>query len=294
MNKRSKKTQYFLEFLVVRTFVIVMTVMPIGMCYRLGVLVGKLLYYCLPLRKKVAYENIKTAFGDISDDRIKEIIKGMYINFSLFAFEGGMMHRMQRLDMEFVGLENMAKAYNRHEGVILCTAHIGNWQAMGLGLVMQGYPVNNIVKRQRNPLVFEEELKAMHRANLKTTIMQSTPRNILRALKDGDVVEFLGDQNAGRRGVFVPFFGQPASTVTGPALFALKTKSPLLFAVGIRENIRHHKIFIEAIDFTGTHNLENDVLSLTKILNERLEYYVTAYPEQYFWMHKRWKTKQHP
>jgi KDO2-lipid IV(A) lauroyltransferase len=164
---------------------------------------------------------------------------------------------------------------------------------MGQRLVDAGYKINNIVKRQRNPYVFDKEMDAMTKSGMKITILQKTPKNIFKALKDKDIVEFLADQDAGDDGIFVDFFGVKASCATGPALFSLKMNCPLVFVIDIRKNDSplKHEIYIESLEYIPNDDTEQDIYILTEILTKKLEKYIIAHPEQYFWLHKRWLTR---
>ncbi|MFC1546641.1 lysophospholipid acyltransferase family protein, partial [bacterium] len=174
----------------------------------------------------------------------------------------------------------------------LCTAHLGNWHIMGQRLVDQGFPINNIVKKQRNPFVFNTEVKGMEKVGMKVTILQKTPKNILRAIKSGDIVEFLIDQDAGPDGIFIDFFGEQASTAQGPALFGSKMNAPIIFALDVRRKNNKHTVYLENVEYNTSLITEQSIKSIMQYLTKRLQDYIIKYPEQYFWLHKRWLTKK--
>jgi Kdo2-lipid IVA lauroyltransferase/acyltransferase len=295
MKRMFKPIQHILEYILLKFFMIILYILPVSVIYKLGKCLGRFIYYIIPFRKKTAIENIKRALGNKSDQEINLIIKKMYENFSYFVFESIIMPRIRKkVDQDTIveGEKYLRESFDLGKGVVFCTAHIGNWHVMGQKLVDLGFPINNIVKRQRNALVFGEEVKAMEKAGMKVTIMQQTPKNILKAFNQGDVVEFLCDQDAGDNGVFVDFFGYPASTVTGPALFSIKLNAPIIFCVDVRINTFTHKIFLEKIECKLSGNLDEDIKNLTQYLTKRLEQYIIDYPEQYFWLHKRWNTQK--
>lgn len=286
--------QHIVEYCALEASIAVCNVLPVSFVYACARCLGLFVYYIFPIRKYTALYNLHRAFPNKTPREIQIIIKNMYIHFSTFLFEAIIMHRIRTTLSNTVtvhGIEHVKTAHAHGKGVILWTAHIGNWQVMGQRLVNAGFPVNNIVKRQRNPFVFDREVEAMRAVGMKVTILQKTPKNIFKALKENDVVEFLSDQDAGYDGVFVDFFGIKASTPTGPALFSLKLGAPIVTAIDVRIHHMHHELFCESIDYTPTGNETHDVYMLTQIMTKKLEEYITRYPDQYFWLHKRWLTR---
>ena len=148
-----------------------------------------------------------------------------------------------------------------------------------------------IVRRQGNRLV-DERLQELRRSLGVETIYQSeAPTRVPRILRANGVVGIVGDQNAPRSGIWVPFFGRLASTHRGPALFALRLNAPVFSCIARRlpgKDVRY-EIAGERVDVTRTGDLDTDVLALTTELAQRLEKQVRIAPEQYFWFHKRWK-----
>lgn len=292
-----KDLKHRIEFYILELFIFLFELIPIKSAYYLCKYLGLFFYYFLPIRRTTAYFNLKRVFPNKSDIEIYNIIKEMYVNFSYFFLESIIMGKLRETltkNVKVFGLENLDAAVNRDNGVVLYTAHIGNWHIMGQKLVDSGFKINNLIKRQRNPYVFDKEVKAMEKCGMKTTILQKTPKNIFKALKDKDIVEFLADQDAGDDGIFIDFFGVKASTAIGPALFSLKMESPIVFVVDIRnkENPLKHEVYIEGLDYSITGKFDEDIKHLTEILTKKLEKYIIAHPEQYFWLHKRWLTRR--
>ena len=289
-----KDFKHRLEYYFLLFFMFWLNLLETRIAYTFCRCLGIFIYYFWPIRKLTAYYNLRRVFPAKSDEEIKKIIKKMYVNFAYFMLESIIMGKLRRdfdKNVTIVGLENLDKAVAKKQGVVLYTAHLGNWHIMGQKLVDLGYPVNNLVKRQRNSYVFDKEVEAMEKCGMKITILQKTPKNIFRALQSGDVVEFLADQDAGDNGIFVDFFGEKAATATGPALFSLKMDSPIVFAIDVRRDLFKHEIHIESINFEKTHDIDADVRVLTEILTKKLEEYIMDHPDQYFWLHKRWLTR---
>jgi KDO2-lipid IV(A) lauroyltransferase len=181
-------------------------------------------------------------------------------------------------------------------GVILVTGHYGNWEIAAAAVAARGVPIAAIVRRQGNRLV-DARLDGLRRHLGVETIYQSdAPSRVPRVLRKGGVVGIVGDQDARRAGLFVPFFGRPASTHRGPALFALKLRAPVFACVARRlpGAVGRYVVAGEQIDPPRTGELEADVRALTAALAARLEAEIREAPEQYFWFHRRWKSKPPP
>jgi Kdo2-lipid IVA lauroyltransferase/acyltransferase len=293
-----KEIQGLLEFCLLKILIFIFSILNIKVSYFIAYIIGNFVYFFLPLRKQVGFYNLKRVFKDKTDKELYSILRKVYINFSYFMLESMIMYKLRKDplyglkdNIKIFGLENLDEAIKKDKGSVLYTAHIGNWHIMGQKFVQLGYAINNVIKKQRNSFVFDEEVKGMLDSGMKITILQKTPKNIFKALINKDIVEFLADQDAGENGIFVDFFGLKASTATGPALFSLKMEVPLIFAIDLRENLYKHKIFIEKVDYIPTGEKDKDVYNLTEILNQKLEKYIYNNPEQYFWLHRRWFTR---
>ena len=198
--------------------------------------------------------------------------------------------------MTVEGKEHLIGALNQGKGAIVFLPHFGNWELLALvyGALIPdrakaiAFPLKN---RHLNALVSQYR----ERLSLKLITRRQAVRETLRALKGGYAVGFFADQNAGREGVFVDFFGKPASAVRGPATLALKTGAPLLLSMDIRQpDDRHHVIITPAIDLEISGDLEQDVQINTAHILKILETYIRQYPDQWLWTHNRWKTQPDP
>lgn len=176
------------------------------------------------------------------------------------------------------------------KGVLLVTGHYGNWEVAAAAVAARGVPIEAVVKRQRNRLVDARVEAARQRLGIGTIDMRSAPKRIPRALSEGHAIGIVGDQDARDAGVWVPFFGVPASTYRGPALFALKFGVPVYASVARRLPEGRYRVEGARIPVENTGDLEADVRRVTGALARHLEQEIRKDPEQYFWFHKRWKT----
>src|SRR5690606_19800241 len=137
---------------------------------------------------------------------------------------------------------------------------------------------------------YDRVLAARERLGVGVIDFQRATRQALHALRAGRAVAFAADQHAGRSGLWVPFFGRPASTYRGPALMALRTGAPVFLSIPLRMPDGMYEITLEPIEIERTGDMDLDVLRLTEAYSLRLEAAVRANPEQYVWQHRRWRT----
>jgi KDO2-lipid IV(A) lauroyltransferase len=174
------------------------------------------------------------------------------------------------------------------------TAHFGAWELSSFAHAVYGYPLKFVVRPIDNPRV--EKLISDFRTSSGNTAIQrrSAAREILQALRRNEAVGILFDQNTTQsEGVFAEFFGIPAATTPSIALFALRTGASVVpgFLVW-DESLGKHRLRLDPpVNLTDTGNLENDVLENTKLFNKILEDYIRKYPDQWLWIHRRWKTR---
>jgi KDO2-lipid IV(A) lauroyltransferase len=247
------------------------------------------------IRRDVVVDNLRLAFPDKDDAWIEDITHKTYEHLGR---EATAMMRLSKLHPQAVidrtipvGWEQLEAARAEGRGVILVTGHYGNWEVAAATVAARGIPIAAIVRRQGNRLV-DARLQELRRCLGVETIYQSeAPTRVPRILRANGVVGIVGDQNAPRSGIWIPFFGRLASTHRGPALFALRLNAPVFSCIARRlpgKDVRY-EIAGERVDVTRTGDLDTDVMALTTELAQRLEKQVRIAPEQYFWFHKRWK-----
>ena len=267
----------------------------------LGSGLGTVLYVALKKRRHIALKNLQIAFGnEMSTDERAKICRKSFQQIGKTAIE---FLRFPQLTFDNVweevtvdGKEHLIQALNRGKGAIVFLPHFGNWEllAMVYGALIPdqakaiAFPLKN---RYLNALVSQYR----ERLSLKLITRRQAVRETLRALKENYAVGFFADQNAGREGVFVDFFGKQASAVRGPATLALKTGAPLLLSMAIRQpGDRHHVFITPEINLEISGDLEQDVQTNTARILKILETYIRQYPDQWLWTHNRWKTQPDP
>jgi len=254
-----------------------------------GVVVG--------VRRRVVRQHLRLAFPSETESWRRRTARASFRHVgreSLATFLLGRLSREEVLERtELGGFSFLQEALEGGRGAVLITAHFGNWEIAGASLALRDVPLDVVAQRQRNPL-FDADINHTRERMGMTVIPRSVaPKEVLRSLRRGRAVAILGDQNVRKSGVFVEFFGKKASTARGAAIFALRTGSPVFMGVNRRlpgYPPRYH-LEILPVDFTPSGNMEDDVLRLTQLHTSYLEKEVVRAPDQYFWQHRRWKTR---
>jgi KDO2-lipid IV(A) lauroyltransferase len=249
------------------------------------------------IRWRVVDEHLRLAFPERDRKWRHALIRKSFRHMGREAVSTFRLGRMDREEVrrrtEVVGFDEVREVAARGKGLIVISGHFGNWEIGGASIAVHGVPVEVVAQRQRNPL-FDAELAAnRNRLGMEVIERKEAPKKVLRALRSGKAVGIVGDQNVRRGGVFVDFFGRPAATARGTALFALRTGAPIF--LGMAKRIpgvpQRYRVTFEPIDFSPTGDMEQDVLRLTEVHTKHLEKHVRGAPEQYFWQHRRWKTR---
>jgi KDO2-lipid IV(A) lauroyltransferase len=178
-------------------------------------------------------------------------------------------------------------------GAIIVSAHLGNWEMGSASGAARGLPIDAVMHRQRNRRFDEELRRTRGRLGMGIILRDVAPRAVLRSLRANRVVALVADQNVAQSGIFVDFFGVPASTARGPAVFALRTGAPIWYAWALRvdEGDVRYRIVLRKLEVEIGDGGEEDVRRITQALNDALEAGIREHPEQYFWHHRRWKTR---
>ncbi|MFH1379003.1 MAG: lysophospholipid acyltransferase family protein [bacterium] len=287
-----RKLLYVIVFIFFKT----VRYLPFSCASDLGSIAGGCVYY-LPLpARRIALTNLKRAFPDKAESEIKTIARNAFRNqgrnlFELFTFE-----KLTKTFIDehilFEGKKSLEEAFRKGKGILYLCAHFGNWELMGAGLSLWGYPINVIARK-----IYINEINNMlvHLRNSAgvQVILRSEPQSakkILRALKRNEVIGMLIDQDARVPGVMVNFFGIPACTPSGLAALAVKSSAAVVSGFLIRNKHKHRLEITGPLEVINTGNYENDILQNTQNFTNIIEKYIRMYPEQWVWMHERWKT----
>jgi len=285
------------EFGTVRAVGGVVRLVPEGVAMRLGALAGLVCASLFRLRRRDVDAHLEQAFPEQSPAWRARIARASYehlgreITVLLRMSAWTEAETARRLTL--VDFEPVAAAARADAGAILLTAHLGNWEVAGAGITAHGFPLDVVAKGMSNALVEQELFALRSRLGMGVITMSDAAGEALRALRKGRVVAMLGDQNAHRHGVFVPFFGRPAATLRGTALFAIRTGAPVFVGYALREPGRpaHYTLTAHRLEYAVSGELEWDIEAFLTAYHAHLEEAIRSAPDQYFWLHRRWKTR---
>jgi KDO2-lipid IV(A) lauroyltransferase len=262
---------------------------------KVAFLMTVLFYFLIPIRKSTVKDNLKKAFPSFNKHKINMIAFGSYKSFMIAFLEILYLPVMEKSEIqsviEFNNLSFIKEKYNEGKGVILLGAHFGNWEYLALsGAAQADIPFSVIVKPQRNNLVTNWLDKQRVKFDNKIVPLGISVRQIYKELKDKKIVAMVADQRGPEEGIRINFMGRKAAVYPGPAILALKTGAPIIFGVAVRQPDFTYKTELEIINTDNLpENEELKVIELSQRHTNALEKYITMYPEQWLWMHKRWK-----
>lgn len=246
--------------------------------------------YLLGIRRSVAEKQLSTVFPDCSLAERKRIVKGVYKNMADSTFEMYLINDqslLQRID--FIRYDYMEEAMALGRGAILATAHFGSWESARV-MPMKKIPLCVITKRQRNRIFDAYTNKIRIRNGLKIIDMRRGLRDLIQHLMQKRIVAILMDQNAGGSGLMLDFMGFPASHWKGVAKLSLRYQIPIVPGFAPREaNGRIRFEFFPMILHPELEDKEENYPTILNEINAILEKMIRSYPEQWFWVHKRWK-----
>jgi KDO2-lipid IV(A) lauroyltransferase len=261
----------------------------------MGERLGELGYAPFGIRKHVVERQIAAAFPDLTPTEVTQLARQSFRHLGRSTIETALLpsrSRTQILDLvestdQFELIEAAAAAGN---GVILITGHLGNWELAGAYVAARGIPLDVIVRGQGNPL-FDTYLNQTRGAiGMSVVRDHEAVRRTPRALREGRAVAFVADQGVlGLASTYVPFFGRPAKTPRGAAVFAIRYKVPTLFVAVLRQPSGRYRVSVEPISVEDTGDRERDVDTVVARYTAVLERWVRSAPSQYFWQHRRWR-----
>lgn len=300
MAPRKTSLQDRLEYALFRAVGGLVTAAPERVAERAAAALAGLAGGPLGVRRETVERNLRIAFPEAADEWVRETAVATYRHLGR---EAAAILRLSKVPPGEVvertitpGFDELMETLGEGKGALLVTGHYGNWEIAAAAVAARGVPISAIVRRQRNRL-FDVRLDAVRRRlGVETIDQRSAPKEVPRLLRAGGVVGIVADQDARRAGIFVPFFGRPASTARGPALFALRLGAPVFVAVARRlpgEEVRY-ELASERLQIPATGVLEDDLHTLTAAIAAHLEREIRVAPEQYFWFHRRWKTRPKP
>lgn len=264
--------------------------------YRLGVwaggCIGLMAFYALRRERNRALQHIASVYQTEGDAWAHKTARRSFIHLGKALLEIMLMTQERLAEtIAFVGYENLQKAISMGRGVVYVTGHIGNWELMGSAIATMN-PLS-VVAAPLEPEEVNEQLVRLRAGLGVRTILRSRPgasRELIRVFKENRTLGILIDQDTDVDGAFVDFMGKPAWTPTAAASMAIKFNAPVVYGYVHRGADNRHTIFIEGpLELIRTGNVEHDIVSNTALFTKKIEDSIRAHPEQWVWMHRRWR-----
>lgn len=290
--------RYRLEYLPAWLFATTMRWLPRPLVRAICIALALLVYAVHRRLRRVGLRNLDLAFPAMGHKKKKKILRGVFISLGRQLAEFTLFPRYTKENVSrtvvYEGFENFAAAQARGKGVLFLTAHFGGWEISSFAHSLHGHPMNIVVRPLDNPLLdaMVDRYRTLHGNH--TFSKQDYARGLLKALKNGEVIGILMDTNmTPPQGEFVDFFGVPACTATGIARVALHTGAAVVPAFCIWDNrLGKYKIRFEpSLTLVRTGDDEADAVTNTAMFTKVIERYAALYPDQWLWVHRRWKTR---
>ena len=287
-----------IQYILARGILAVFTSMSRDMASRAGRIVAQIGYHLAGHQRSTALHNLRMALPELSEDERQQIVRGIFSNLGRLLVEFSQFPKLTPENVservEYEGLDNYLEGLRRGRGVLFLTAHVGAWELSSFAHCLYGYPMKFLTRPLDNPLV-ESLITGMRTLSGNRAIDRNgAAREVLKALRNNETVGILIDQNTIQsEGVFADFFGTPAATTPALATFAIRTGAAVVpgFIRWDGQRERHVLSFEPPVELKQTGNPQDDIVANTLMFNNILERFVRRFPDQWLWIHKRWKTR---
>jgi len=289
-----------LEYIAAWTILKGLGLLPRRVAIAVGRGIGLAVYRLAGGLRRTGRRNLELAFPEKPVEERERILRSAFANLGRQLGEFSQLPKLRTPEdayrtIRFEGRDRIMDAIASGRGVLFLTGHTGAWELSAFCLRLSGSPpMNFLVRRIDNPRV--EALAERYRAlcGNRTIDKRDAARPVLAALRKGEMVGILVDLNTlDREGVFVDFFGREASTTSGPAVFALRTDAVVILAFTFWDEAEGRYVlhFYEPVEVTRTGSKEDDIRDNTQRFTKVVEAFVREHPDQWLWIHKRWKTR---
>lgn len=293
----AKRLKRFLRYLLIRGVLLLLQPLPLGVARGLGMRLGGWAYALAGGERRKALKSLGVAFPEKSDAERHALARAAFRHLGAAALEVACTGALDR------GLERLVAwpeedrrvleaALARGRGVVFVSGHVGNWELLARRVARAGYPSQSIAKETTDPRLTELVGRFRERGGVRSIWrgQEGAARAMLRALRNGEILGILIDQDTKVQSLFVPFFGELAATPRAAADLALRTGAAVVTGFCHREG-EGYRLTMEEVPVPQGEDREAAALALTRALSERIEAAIRRTPEQWVWMHQRWKTR---
>lgn len=296
MRMRSSRTRKSLSrlslVLLTKSIGLIARLLPYNLAVAAGGLFGRAAFVLIPRDRKRAIEHLTAAYREQGPEWVRRTAQRCFVHLGKSLVEAMAIsrHRLERI-VDFRGQEKITAALGQGKGVVYVTGHMGNWEIMA-DAVAARFPLGVIAAPLEPEAINDMIVRLRRRMNIKT-IVRGKPgavKELIRSFKENRILGLLIDQDTDVEGTFVQFMGRPAWTPTAAAQMAIKFCAPVVFGYIQRQDNGHHVITVEGpLELHRTGNDEEDIRTNTAMFTNRIEEVIRRNPEQWVWMHRRWR-----
>lgn len=289
-----------LEYATLRLLLSGLGILPRAGAVSAGPAIGQIVYYLATSLRRTGEQNLQIAFPDMRKPERTRLLRGSFDNLGRLLGEFSQLPRAtperlrELIEYDEVGLAHLREAEKAKRGVIFLTGHIGSWELLSFGWSALEYPISFLVRPIDNARIDEMIRSIRTRYGNQPIDKKGAARQALKVLREGGTLGILSDLNSHpHEGVFVPFFGQLACTTAGIATLALKTDAIVIPTCAVWDKQKRRYFFHgdPPVELVRTGDHEKDVELNTARFAAAMERMIRLYPDQWLWIHKRWKTR---
>ncbi len=286
-----------LEYYAAQSVLRILGFLPHPLSHTVCRVLGALSYWLWPRLRRVGLFNLRLAFPDWPERRRRHVLFWLFQNLGRMLADFSHFRHLNRANIErlidYDGFEYFAKAQSQGKGVLFLTAHFGNWELSSFAHGLYGHPLNFVVRELDNPLIDSLINRNRSLSGGRAIEKRDFAFQAMRALKRGEAVGILMDQNMlAMEGIFVEFFGRAACTTSSPARLVQKTGVPVVLGLVLwNPATGKYALKFEPVEWIPDADPEREIVANTQNFTRLIERYVRQYPDHWLWVHKRWKTR---
>jgi len=303
MSRRDKFRPYeippvqFLLYLLLRLAIMVIDMVPFRRVEPLSKMLSRVIRLIDRKHVRIAAKNVTRSVGICPPERMPKFVASVYDHVALGVVEMMKLPRLLKFHdvsryVRLVDFDILSRCAQEGKGVIIAIGHLGNWEIGGLATTLAGYPIQSLNKAINNPWIDHYLNRFRTQTGQKMIARDGALPEMIRVLLRGGMLVVQLDQDARDLGVFVNFFGRPASTHRAPATLSLKYNAPVVMVNTYRDRRLNYAVCSEPIYADAFRGRPDPVKALTQAYSDRFEGFVRQHPEQWFWMHDRWSSAE--
>lgn len=281
------------QFIIYKLAQVLALLLPIKIGYSIATFLAILQFYISKKDREIVLGNLKAVLKTDDSATLRRIEKEVFINFAKYLVDFFRFSKLDKIYLEsnvkFVGKDNLDKALKKGKGVIVLTAHIGNYELGGAVVALLGYPLNVVALDHKNKLVNSFFIKQRRTAKMNVIPMGAALKRCYECLTKGEVIALLGDRDFSGHGIRVKFLGKDSSIPKGPAVLSLRTGALIVPAFIVRlPDDTFQFAFEKPISYSSTDNFDSDVQRITESCIKVIEENIRKYPSQWFMFRRFW------